>query len=244
MNEVKRMLNEMQTLGSHAAAEVDVIDEPGLDWLLKVEKGKEVVICGLGEGVFAQTLIGYKKGKDWNTEKLLNWNFGACAEWRIRDGSEQGWRHPMEGCCTEELEDADKLVYMRNIEGMLDSDVYFEIDQRMSQALGLHWRKEMHGWGRVNSQGDWETIVTWCMDKEPNDGRDCHLITMKRAAVDAVANSLGGQVITVFDVIRMKTRPSPDIGDENTTKEKISQTGTRTIYRSSKGATATYIRGV
>ena len=53
----------------------------------------------------------------------------------------------MEGCCTEELEDADKLVYMRNIEGMLDSDVYFEIDQRMSQALGLHWRKEMHGWG-------------------------------------------------------------------------------------------------
>ena len=108
----------------------------------------------------------------------------------------------------------------------------------------MHWRKEMHGWGRVNSQGDWETIVTWCTDKKPNDGRDCHLVTMKRAAVDAVANSLGGQVITVFDVIRMKTRPSPDIGDENTTKEKITQTGTQTIYRSSKGATATYIRGV
>ena len=116
MNEVKRMLNEMQTLGSHAATEVDVIDEPGLDWLLEVEKGKEVVICGLAEGVFVQTLIGYKKGKDWNTEKLLNWNFGACDEWRTRDGSEQGWRHPMEGCSTEELEDADKLVYMRNEE--------------------------------------------------------------------------------------------------------------------------------
>ena len=138
MNEVKRMLNEMQTLGSHAAAEVDVIDEPGLDWLLKVEKGKEVVICGLGEGAFTQTLIGYKKGKDWNTEKLLNWNFGACDEWRIRDGSEQGWRHPMEGCCTEELEDADKLVYMRNISNIHSRST--DIVPKCEFEMGHSWR--------------------------------------------------------------------------------------------------------
>ena len=39
-------------------------------------------------------------------------------------------------------------ISWRNIEGMLDSEIYFEIDQRMSQALGLHGvRKCMDGEG-------------------------------------------------------------------------------------------------
>ena len=244
MKEIRRLLAQMLTIGTYQAAETDLIVDPGLDWIVGTERGSEVIVCGLAEGVFVQTLITNKIDREWNIEELLDWNFGACDEWSIGFQENQSWHRPLQGCGTPTFERADKLVYLRSIEGMLTSKMYVEIDQRLSHSLGLHWRDEVSGWGRINSHGDWETIVTHCTEPSPHDGRISHLVTMKRAAIGSLANALGGEAITVFDVIRMRYGATPDAGQDDRIKEIINPTGSRTIYKSSIGVGATYIRGI
>ncbi|GEM_PF-6752163 len=122
--------------------------------------------------------------------------------------------------------------------------MYVEIDQRLSQSLGLHWRDEASGWGRINGNGDWETILTYCTETSSRDRRSAQFVTMKRAALDSLANALGGEAITVFDVVQMAYRATPDAGHDDRAKDSISPTGTRTICRSSIGVGASYTRGI
>lgn len=244
MDETKKLLAQMISLGTHRARATDIIVDPGLEWIVETEKGREVVVCGLAEGVFVQTLIIYDTPNESNTDELLDWNFTACDEWSITPGGINTWRQPLVGCGSWIYDRADKLIYVRSIEGMLDGRVYVEIDQRLSQSLGLHWRDEVGGWGRIDRDGDWDTIVTYCKETSPHDGRVCHLVTMKRAALDSLVSALGATAITVFDVLRFDYRHTPDVGDDSRRKEIIGHSGSRTIYRSSIGPTATFTRGV
>ena len=244
MKETKELLAQMLAIGTHPASKTDLVSDPGLDWIVGTERGREVIVYGSSEGVFVYTLIIYKGAQEWDTEELLNWNFGACDEWSISPQPNQSWRRPLQGCGSSTFERADKLVYLRSNEGMLNSEMYIDIDQRLSHSLGLHWRDEVYGWGRINGHGDWETILTHCTESSPGDGRMAQLVTMKRAALDSLASALGGEAITVFDVVQMAYGATPDAGNDDRTKETVSPTGTRTIYRSSIGVGASYTRGI
>ena len=244
MKETKELLAQMLAIGTHRAGKTELVSNPGLDWIVGTEMGSEVIVYGSAEGVFLYTLIIYKDAPEWDTGELLNWNFSACDEWSIAPQPSQSWRRPLQGCGSPTFERADKLVYLRSNEGMLNSEMYIEIDQRLSHSLGLHWRDEVDGWGRINGHGDWETILTHCTETSSRDGRMAQLVTMKRAALDSLASALGGEAITVFDVVQMTYGATPDAGHDDRTKETISLTGTRTIYRSSIGVGASYTRGV
>lgn len=244
MKETKELLTQMLAIGNHRASKADLAPDPGLDWIVEIEKGSEAVVYGSAEGVFLYTLIIYKDTQVWDTDELLNWNFGACEEWRIAPQPNQSWQRPLQGCGTRTFERADNLVYLRSNEGMLNSEMYVEIDQRLSHSLGLHWRDEVHGWGRINSQGDWETILTCCTETSAHDRSVARLVTMKRAALDSLASALGGQAVTVFDVVQMAYGATPEAGHDDRTKETIGPTGTRTMYRSSIGVGASYTRGI
>ena len=244
MNETRELLAQMLAIGTHHACKTGLVSDPGLDWIVGTERGSEVIVCGLAEGVFLQTLIIYKIAQQWDIEELLQWNFGACDEWSIASQANQNWHRPLQGCGSPTFERADKLIYFRSNEGRLDSEMYVEIDQRLSHSLGLHWRDEVDGWGRINSHGNWETILTHCTQTSSRDGRMSQLVTMKRAALDSLASALGGEAITVFDVVQMTHGATPGMGHDDRTKEIISPTGTRTIYRSSIGVGAAYTRGI
>ena len=244
MKETKNLLEQMLSIGSHRASKTDLVPDPGLDWIVGTERGSEVIVYGSAEGVFLYTLIIYKDARQWDTEELLNWNFNACDEWSIASQPNQGWRRPLQDRGSPTFERADKLIYLRSNEGMLNSEMYVEIDQRLSQSLGLHWRDEASGWGRINGNGDWETILTHCTETSSRDRQSAQLVTMKRAALDSLANALGGEAITVFDVVQMAYRATPDAGHDDRVKESISPTGSRTIYRSSIGVGASYTRGI
>ena len=119
MKEIRRLLAQMLTIGTYQAAETDLIVDPGLDWIVGTERGSEVIVCGLAEGVFVQTLIIHKIDQEWNIEELLDWNFGACDEWsigfhgkKIRVGT-----GPYKGAVHRLLNVRTNWVYLRSIEG-------------------------------------------------------------------------------------------------------------------------------
>lgn len=244
MKKTRELLEQMLAIGTHRARKTDLVSDPGLDWIVETERGSEAVVYGSAEGVFLYTLIIYRDTKDWDTEELLNWNFNACDEWSIASQPNRTWRRPLQGCGLPTFQRADKLIYLRTNEGMLSSEMYVEIDQRLSHSLGLHWREEVDGWGRINSNGDWETILTHCTATSSRDRPTAQLVTMKRAALDSLTSALGGEAITVFDVVQMAYGATPNAGHDDRTKETIGPTGTRTIYRSSIGVGASYTRGV
>ncbi len=147
-----------------------------------------------------------KLGKRYVSD-LLRWNLNVSAGW----GYGYGWDAktgelepslsvPLDGTGTRILEDAEPVVFVRNIFDSSDSQ-YLELNQRFAHVSNVHLVAPKQAYCRVDANGDLEPVVT--LRKEPGNT----LCTVRRDLLDFYMYLTDSVLVRVFEVNRFRDRP-------------------------------------
>lgn len=101
---------------------------------------------------------------------------------------------------------AHQLVYRRRMEGVPSRRNYTELDQRLTQALGLHFMEERNAYCIVNEQGDIEPVIRIEDIAADERGDSGHVVEIKAEALARYMAVTGMALVGKFDFTRVDHR--------------------------------------
>jgi len=105
------------------------------------------------------------------------------------------------GCRT--LVDAEQLVFRRRLEGVSSKGTYTEIDQKLEQALDLHYLEERGTYGRIDGRGDIEDVIQLHDFPKGKNGYGGHLVTVKAESLSEYMAVTDTALAIKFDFTRV-----------------------------------------
>ena len=161
-------------------------------------------------------------GLDSNWEELKSWNLTADTSWGIAScGDEVLLCDPLDQTGSKIIDQGEKLVFLRDFEGIDRGKFYIEMNQRLCHILELHHMPERSAWCRLDENGDIEEVIKIHSLPGPFEGRVVSISARQLAIYACVTNQ---HIARMFDVTRFRTSGFFGWGDEMPRKSVKSAT--------------------
>jgi len=102
-------------------------------------------------------------------EDLLGWSFNPYNQWSYLASKEDVWiEGPLYGCGSKLISRGEQIIFARSFEGVPTRRQYYELNQKISQLLELHYMQERNAWCKLDNSGDiWDAIKIIKLDILP-----------------------------------------------------------------------------
>jgi hypothetical protein len=115
------------------------------------------------------------------------------------------------GC--NSLVDGEKLIFVRNFDGVRDHRSTIEISQKLIHALDIHYMYERNAYCRLNKRGDFENVISFHSDNTHDPWKRVRAVTI-RAHDLAKYMALGDMsLVAKFDFTRFLPKEFSDWGE-------------------------------
>ena len=93
-------------------------------------------------------------------DDLLLWSHNPYSTWGLAVSSDDAWiEGPLANSGSKTLGKGEQIIFARSFEGVESRRHYFELEQKISHVLDLHYMSECNAWCRLDKMGDIEEIV-------------------------------------------------------------------------------------
>lgn len=138
-------------------------------------------------------------------EDLLLWNSDPFACWSLVASSEEAWiESPLEGNHSTTLSKGEQIIFIRRFEGVASHRRYFELEQKITHVLGLHFMPERNAWCRLDKHGDFEDVVKILELSNLPEKETGTIVTFNRKVLGEYANLGNYALCRMFDFTRYK----------------------------------------
>lgn len=141
--------------------------------------------------------------KDSTWEELEHWSLSVDATWAIAScGDDVFVCNPLDHTGSQIIDRGEKLVFLRDFDGIDRGKCYVEMNQRLCHVLGLHHMPERSAWCRLDEDGDIEEVIKIHSLPEPLEGRVVSINAKQLAIYAGVTNQ---HLARMFDVNRFRS---------------------------------------
>lgn len=170
-------------------------------------------------------------------EALLGWQPVSSSSWGVWSNRDRTWLEPALASERAELmQQGEVLFYGRGFEGDRSLRSYFELSQKLTHVLGLHYLEGRKAWCKLDHLGDVVEVVKLFQSEER--GNKFTLLAMRRDALAEYAGLTNTQLLRMFDFTRLDRtsfsgwddRPAQPLPEHPTIKGKIGLMPGRASY--------------
>ncbi len=173
-------------------------------------------------------------------EQLEHWNLSVDATWGIAScANDVSVCDPLDHTGSAIIDTGEKLLFLRDFEGIDRGKCYLEVNQRLCHVLGLHHIPERTAWCRLDDDGDIEEVIKIHSLPEPLDGR---VVSMSKRQLGIYAGVTNQMLARMIDITRYRSGGFG--GWSHNAPRKCVASSTLRGQRCVQPGTGSYLRGV
>ena len=123
-------------------------------------------------------------------------SYGGGEEYRVY------LQPPLSNTGCRSLVGGEKLVFLRDFEGMKSYEPQVEINQKLVHSLNLHFVDERQAYCRLDKRGDFEDVISLFLDQSPNPVKCIEAVSIKRHDLDTYMALTEMSLVGRFDFTR------------------------------------------
>jgi hypothetical protein len=175
-------------------------------------------------------------------QDLLAWNHFPYSSWSEVGSSDDTWiEPPLSNSGSKLLSQGEQIIFKRSFAGDHLQEEYYEISQKISHILDIHFMPERNAWCRLDRFGDIEDVIKSVRLDNFDKNETGIVITMQRKLLGHYANLANFKLIRMFDFTRYKSeRFLGWQGEHKTSFEESNNIFSRFVVYSNYGS---YSRG-
>jgi hypothetical protein len=171
-------------------------------------------------------------------EDLRGWSSNPFSGWGLVASQDDAWiEKPCQSEGSEILKEATQVIFGRSFEGYDDKRNYFEVNQKITQVLDLHYMVERDAWCKLDRHGD----VEECIKRIEFDGGQA--IVLKSSVLDRYSAVSRTKLLRMFDFTRFRECNFPGWGDSRDERYLPEQPGIA-VWLTVQPGVGSYSRGV
>ncbi|QEI39569.1 hypothetical protein BMF77_00120 [Dolichospermum sp. UHCC 0315A] len=138
---------------------------------------------------------------DSSIQDLLKWQHSPNSLWSHVCSSDEIWiESPLSNAGSELLSKGEQIIFERSFDGDKSKHQYYEIEQKITHILDIHFMLERNSWCKLDRFGDIEDIVKITRNETGI------LISMQKQALGYYASLSGTKLLRMFDFTRYKSK--------------------------------------
>jgi hypothetical protein len=143
---------------------------------------------------------------DSSIQDLLRWNHSPYSLWSQVCSSDEVWiESPLSNSDSELLSKGEQIIFGRSFDGDKSKHNYYEIGQRITHILDIHFMSEREAWCKLDRFGDIEDVVKITRLDKLDRNETGILISMQKQALGRYAGLTGTKLLRMFDFTRYKS---------------------------------------
>jgi len=145
-----------------------------------------------------------------DVEDLMCWDCNATSSWGVAITFSEPRSiyisSPLADARSKTLRAGEQMVFARRFEGRVGRRNYYEILQKITQVLNIHFLPERSAYCRLDKNGDIEDVIRFLEVSGKGEDFIGSAVTFKRSLLDQYLALTGSTIIRTFDFTRF--RPS------------------------------------
>lgn len=138
-------------------------------------------------------------------DDLQEWNENPYSGWGLSVSSEDAWiEEPLAGSRSKTISEGEQIIFARSFEGVESHRRYFELQQRISHVLGLHYMPERNAWCKLDKFGDILDIVKVVEVQDLPNNESGVIITANKDVLGEYAGVCDFLLCRTFDFTRFR----------------------------------------
>ena len=90
---------------------------------------------------------------------LLKWSYNPFSSWGLTCSSDDAWiEAPLSNAGSKTLKSGEQILFGRSFEGIDNNKSYYEINQKISHVLDVHYVPERKAWCKLDAHGDVDAV--------------------------------------------------------------------------------------
>lgn len=144
---------------------------------------------------------------------LLKWNYNPFSSWSLTCLYDKACiETPLSSSGSKTLKSGTQIIFGRSFEEKQNNKSYYEINQKISHILGVHYVYERQAWCKLDTHGDIEDIFKiFNLNSFPRN-KICEIICVKKKVLGEYASVENLKLARMFDFTRHKSGSS-DLGN-------------------------------
>ena len=138
-------------------------------------------------------------------QDLLNWDLCPYASWSpVSSSGVITLESPLSNSGSELISKGEKIIFERSFVGDETKNTYYEIAQKISHVLGIHFISERNAWCKLDRLGDLEDVVKIFEGDSLCKNEMGKLICMKKKELGYYTSLTSTKLLRMFDFTRFK----------------------------------------
>jgi hypothetical protein len=174
---------------------------------LELESKDEFIIiyCSFTHAFINSAYIQNDQTIDEVKQDLLKWSCNPFSSWSLVVSSNEFWiESPLFSSNSEVLKRGEQILFCRNFDRINNGNTYYELNQKFTHLLEIHYLSERNAWCNLDINGDIEEVVKIIKIDLPRN-QNGKIICAKRSLLEKYATMNKLRMIRMFDVSRFKS---------------------------------------
>jgi hypothetical protein len=138
-------------------------------------------------------------------QDLLKWDVSPTSSWGEVYSSDSVWiEPPLASSDSKLLSEGEQILISRYFDGDNSMRPYYELTQKITHILDIHFMSERNAWCKLNKFGDIEDVVKITKIDSTNRLDDGTIISMQKKALGKYAALTDSTLLRMFDFTRYK----------------------------------------
>ncbi len=165
MTMVKKRVNELIGLSKSPIRDAEFKDwlkqKQVIPFLEKEAQSSNLILyASIPNVLIYGILVPKSMVREVDSNELLSWDHSPYDSWGIKATVRKAWvGSPLEYGLNSLVRNGEQLLFGRSFEGYELEKCYFELSQKLSQPLDLHWVDERRAWCKIDKEGDLFDVV-------------------------------------------------------------------------------------
>lgn len=144
-------------------------------------------------------LLENNKISDEDILKIKNWNGNPTAQWSIScSDTECEVSSPMDQYGSEIFCNGEPIFFLRELNGYIGYDYYYEINQKILQILNLHYIYEENAWCKFDELGELDKVIQY--KKISFNNNFIHALLIKKKEFEKYCTITNQNIIRMIDI--------------------------------------------
>jgi hypothetical protein len=139
-------------------------------------------------------------------EDLSRWDQNPYSGWSLVLSQENVWiEPPMHLSGSAIVSRGEQILFARTFHEVESKGTYFEVNQKISHILEIHYMSERNAWCKIDEHGDFQDVVKIIELKDLQRGQTGTVIAMNQKILGTFATAGGYELCRMFDFPRYKS---------------------------------------
>jgi hypothetical protein len=178
-------------------------------------------------------------------DDLMAWGANPWSSWGISTSFGEpaaiDITPPLLSAGSKALAGGEQLIYGRRFDGRQEQQSYYEVLQKLTHLLDLHYVPERRSYCKFNKRGDIEDIIRFIDIPREGGSPGGTVVTMVREILDEYLTLTEAAIVRFLDVTRYE--PTKFRGWQNTRTEVLIEDGDLYYRKAVQAGYASYARG-